>query len=106
MHDNAGRLERIARRYAWWSEPERTLTDNMPRLIAQVMEMGTWEDAHTLLDIVGQDAFRSVLRQPPPGVFSPKSWVFWHRRLGLGEAPELKSGRDIPSKAENRAADR
>jgi hypothetical protein len=83
------RLAKIARRYAWWSEPKRTLAENMPRLIAQVMEMGTWEDAHDLLDIVGSDAFKNVLHHPPPGVFSPKSWVFWHRRLGLGEAPEL-----------------
>jgi hypothetical protein len=96
------RLTQIARRYAWWSEPERTLADNMPRLVAQVMEMGTWEDAHALLDIVGAHAFRSVLHQPPPGVFSPKSWVFWHRRLGMGEAPELKSGREIPPQSEHR----
>ena len=97
-------LLEIARRYVWWSDPEQTLAENLPRLMAQVMEMGTWDHAHALLDVVGEEAFRKVLRHPPPGVFSPKSWVFWHRRLGLGEAPPLKTGREIPSEPENRAA--
>ena len=46
--------------------------------------MGTWEDAHALLRILGREAFVSVLRAPPPGVFSPHSWSFWHLRLGMG----------------------
>jgi hypothetical protein len=48
------------------------------------MELGTWDDAHALLDVVGLDRFREVLAAPPPGMLSEKSWTFWHYRLGLG----------------------
>jgi hypothetical protein len=71
--------------------------DNLPRLVAQAMQLGTWEDAHELLQLVGRDLFVEVLHAPPPGVFSAKSWTFWHRRLGLGEPPELPVGRRVPA---------
>jgi hypothetical protein len=106
MDRHPARLVEIARRYVWWSTPEQTISGNMPRLVAQVMEMGTWQDAHELLNLLGRGAFESVLRDPPPGVFSPKSWVFWHHRLGLGEAPELEPGRRIPEETQFRAAGR
>jgi hypothetical protein len=89
----------LAERYVWWSSAERTLQSKMPRLVAQVMEMGTWEDAHHLLRIVGRDAFVAVLRSPPPGTFSLRSWSFWHRRLGLGKPPALPAGRPLPDAA-------
>ncbi|HEY3776818.1 MAG TPA: hypothetical protein VGL35_02040 [Rhizomicrobium sp.] len=89
-------LLRIARRYIWWSAPEETVSKNLPRLVAQVMELGTWEDSHELLGLLGREAFVDVLRHPPPGVFSPKSWSFWHYRLGLGAPPEYPRGRIIP----------
>ena len=92
-------LLELARRYSWWSAPEETVVSNLPRLVAQVMEMGTWDDAHALLDSLGAEPFREVLRQPPPGTLSPKSWAFWHYRLGLGEAPEYPAGRKIPLEA-------
>ena len=91
------RLRELAGRYVWWSAPERTIAENLPRLIAQVMEMGTWEDSHELLALLGRDAFERVLRSPPSGILSPKSWVFWHYRLGLGEPRKSPPSRVIPS---------
>jgi hypothetical protein len=79
------RLRRIARTYIWWTPPERSL-ETIDRLVAQVMEFGTWEDANWLLGRLGPDAFIKVLEAPPPGVLSPKSWTFWHIRL-LGGTP-------------------
>jgi hypothetical protein len=106
MKSDPSPLVRIARRYVWWSAPERTIAENLPRLIAQVMEMGTWKDAHELLALLGGDAFENVLRHPPPSVLSPKSWVFWHHRLGLGEAPELATKRNIPNEVQSGASAR
>lgn len=103
---SSARLLQIAERYVWWSAPDKTLSENLPRLIAQVMEMGTWEDAHELLALVGREAFIDVLRDPPAGVFSPKSWTFWHVRLDMGQAPELKTGRTIPVETRSGAAGR
>lgn len=89
---------KLARRYIWWSSPEETMVSNLPRLIAQVMELGTWEDAHALLALVGLRAFVDVLRHPPPGVFSPRSWHFWHYRLGLGPPAGGPPQRRIPQR--------
>jgi hypothetical protein len=79
-------LEHLARRYVWWTDPERVLRESMPRLIASVMELGTWDDAETLRSIVGQHAFEEVALNPPQGVISARSLAFWYARLGLGEA--------------------
>lgn len=76
-------LERLARRYVWWTEPQRVIADDMPRLIAAVMEIGTWEDAEALRAIAGDDAFAAIARNPPPGLISQRSLNFWHIRLGL-----------------------
>lgn len=73
-------LVQLARRYVWWSPPESALADRR-RFVAQVMALGTWEDAHALLRLLGPEAFLEVLRSPPPGVLSARSWWFWHRRL-------------------------
>jgi hypothetical protein len=100
MAADRARLLKLAARYVWWAAPETTVDDNLPQLIAQAMQLGTWEDAHELLDLVGRDAFVQVLRTPPVGVLSPRSWRFWHRRLDLGEPPPLPVGRRLPAKAD------
>jgi hypothetical protein len=50
------------------------------RVIAQVLEFGD---------------FDSVLRRAQPGWFSPRSWSYWHLKLGLsasGAVPPLPQG--------------
>ncbi len=93
------RLTDLARRYMWWNAPEAALAAHR-RFIAQVMAIGTWEDAHWLLRHLGAEAFVEVLRSPPPGVLSPRAWHFWHRRL-LGRAPPVPvpPGRSIPGRS-------
>ncbi len=79
----------LAARYVWWKTPEQAAAD-LPRLAAQVMELGLFEDAALLAARLGEEALRQVLRQAPAGVFSPRSWAYWHVRLGLtrpGETP-------------------
>jgi hypothetical protein len=87
------RLERLASRYIWWTPPERTVTENLPRLVAAVMEMGTWDDAHELRSIVGDRAIAEVLDAPPAGVLSARSLAFWHARLGRAGDPPLPAKR-------------
>ncbi len=87
-------LLRLAERYVWWRKPDTVVSSGLPRLVVSVMELGTWEDAHELLDILGPQMFIEVLKAPPPGVISSKSLAFWHNRLGLeGEPP--KAGRRL-----------
>ena len=60
-------LLRLAERYVWWTKPDIVVATGLPRLVVSEMELGTWEDAHELLDIVGPQMFIDVLKAPPPG---------------------------------------
>jgi hypothetical protein len=77
----------LAAKYVWWTPPEKVLAEETPRLVASVMELGTWEDAAQLLEIVGPEIFLEVLASPPAGTISDRSLAFWHYRLGRPGAP-------------------
>jgi hypothetical protein len=84
-------LLRLAQKYIWWTPPERIVAEGLSRLVAQVMEFGTWEDANALIACVGTAPFIAALDDPPPGVVSDKSLAFWHIRLGReGERPRAR----------------
>ncbi len=77
-------LERVSPVYVWWKTPnEALLYPN--RLIAQVMNMGTYEDTQSLERLVGNDRLREVVVHAEAGWFRPRSWSYWHHRLGLIE---------------------
>ena len=77
-------LERLARKYLWWMKPQQVVKDP-DRLIAQIMNLGTFEDARLVEASFGRDRLRRVLRNAAPGQFDEKSWAFWHYRLDLAE---------------------
>lgn len=74
-------LQYLARTYVCWTDPAMMVTDILDRLVVAVMEMGTREDAHALLRIVGDRAFHAVLDAPPHGITSDRSLAFWHYPL-------------------------
>lgn len=80
-------LEGVAARLFWWKQPAEALADPK-RFLAQVMTYGTVEDVAIVQRHFPESAFREVLADPPPGVFDPRSWAYWHLRFDL-EAPEL-----------------
>lgn len=59
------------------------------RVLARVMDIGTWEDIVLMLRTVDAEILRRTLAEA--GWFRPRSWHFWHYRLGL--AAEIE---DIP----------
>ena len=72
----------------WWKPPEEAV--RWPeRLLAQVMTLGTWEDIETARAEWGDEGFRQVLAHPPPGVFDPRSWNYWHVIFNLTPVPPL-----------------
>jgi hypothetical protein len=77
-------LERLARKYLWWMKPQQVAKDP-DRLIAQVMCLGTFEDARLVEAGFGKDRLRRVLLDAAPGQFDEKSWAYWHYRLDLAE---------------------
>jgi hypothetical protein len=84
-------LEELAEKLFWWKSPEEALA-RWPRFLAQVMTLGTWNDVQTVRRICGKEAFREVLRDPPAGVFDPRSWAYWHAVFGLS-VPSLPKRR-------------
>ncbi len=81
-------LELLAQRYVWWASVAWAL-DHPHRFYASVMNLGSWDDILLLLGAVDEDTLRDVLLSAPPGVFSQRSWDFWHVKLGVSPIPPL-----------------
>lgn len=75
-------LLQLAGKYVWWQPPERTLAHRR-RFVAQVMNIGDFNDATTLLAIVGRPSFEDALKHAEVGWFTPKAWAYWHYRFEL-----------------------
>lgn len=86
-------LDDTARRLVWWKSPAEALADPH-RFLAQVMVYGTVQDIVDARRHFSDDDFRRVLERPPPGVFDPRSWTYWHVVLGL-DPPGAIPGRDL-----------
>ena len=81
-------LLRLAGRLIWWKPPAEAARD-IPRLAAQAMILGTWDDVQTARKLFGADTFKRVLDNPPPGVFDERSWAYWNAVFGREPAPPL-----------------
>ena len=88
-------LKPFAERYIWWMTPDEAV--KMPdRVVAQVMNIGDWDDTQALLRLVGEDYFREVLQHAEIGQFNARSWHYWHYRLGVaahGQVPPMPTRR-------------
>jgi hypothetical protein len=81
-------LKRLAGRYIWWKTPDEAAA--MPaRVIAQVMNLGDYEDVQILAKRVGDAALRDVLTHAEAGQFNERSWAYWHYRLGLADVDHV-----------------
>jgi hypothetical protein len=82
------KLEYLAKRYVWWESPKWSY-QHPEVFLANVMNMGTWEDTQTLRKEISEEQLRQVLREASPGYFSYRSWDYWHLRLGFKTIPPL-----------------
>ncbi|WP_375787056.1 hypothetical protein ACE10Z_05650 [Bradyrhizobium sp. Pha-3] len=73
-------LEQFRRKYLWWGP-----VDGQPfseeRVIAQTMNLGTYDDILLLEDAVGQACLVEIMRSAEPGWINDRSWEFWRGRL-------------------------
>ncbi len=81
-------LDRLARKYLWWKTPDEAMA-TPERVIAQVMNLGDFEDVQTLANRVGDEVLRDVLTHAEAGQFNARSWAYWHYRLGLAEVDHV-----------------
>jgi hypothetical protein len=81
-------LRHLATKYVWWKTPEEAIA--FPRrVIAQVMNIGDYADVQALANQVGEEALKDVIRTAEAGEFDPRSWSYWHYRLGLADLEEV-----------------
>jgi hypothetical protein len=81
----------LARKYVWWKPADEAGRDQ-ERLVAQVMNLGTYDDIQLVAAKLGEDYLRGVLKGAEAGSFGERSWAYWHYRLGLarpGRVPPL-----------------
>ncbi|MGH8801357.1 MAG: hypothetical protein ACREX6_03545 [Casimicrobiaceae bacterium] len=89
--DHTGELEALARRYIWWKSATEAMS-TPDRIIAQVMNIGDFDDMQALARQVGDDVLRRVLTNAEAGQFNARSWTYWHYRLDLahlGQVPPM-----------------
>lgn len=85
----------LAGKYIWWKSPEDAAAQP-ERVIAQVMNIGDFEDIQRLEALAGPEMLTRILAHAEIGQFTPRSWSYWHYRLGiagLDEVPALPSRR-------------
>jgi hypothetical protein len=91
-------IEKLGRKYLWWRPVDgRAFSED--RVIAQVMDLGTYDDLLLLEATLGQPRLTGIMRDAEPGWFSDRSWEFWRGRLSFA------TGATIPARAPRRALD-
>jgi hypothetical protein len=75
-------IRKMASKYIWWKTPDEAAA-SPERVLAQVMNIGDYDDVQTIASQIGNDALRDVLTHAEIGQFNQRSWFYWHYRLGL-----------------------
>lgn len=86
MTSRAELLADFAQRYLWWTD------DGGPtekRIIAQVMNLGTYDDIRRLEQAFDAGTLRSVMLHAQAGWISDRSLDFWRGRLHLHGDPAV-----------------
>ena len=77
----------LARRYLWWA-PAGDAPHAFERALAQIMNLGTYEDIRRLEAELDENTLLGVMMRAEPGWFDARSWAFWRGRLAASRLPE------------------
>ena len=75
-------LHELSTRYIWWEKSEITIKNPL-RIIAQVMNVGTYKDILRLENNIERTLLIKAVTQALPGWFNGRSWSYWHYRLHI-----------------------
>jgi len=89
-------ITEFGRKYLWW-KPVGGQRFSEDRIIAQTMNLGTYDDILLLEQTVGKSRLVEVMLRAEPGWINDRSWEFWRGRLSFA------TGAAIPDKAPRRA---
>ena len=79
-------LAKVAKRVIWFEKPDEALADPI-RFVTYAMTYGTHEDMKVIRQYLSDDDLRETLAKAPAGIFDPRSWAYWHLKLGQYPAP-------------------
>jgi hypothetical protein len=91
-------IAELGRKYLWW-ESIGSQPHSEERVIAQAMDLGTFDDIRRMEKTLGSKRLAQVMLQAAPGWFSDRSWEFWRGRLSIA------LGRELPEEAPRRLLD-
>jgi len=91
-------LANLERKYFWW-EPIGAEPRSADRIIAQAMNLASFDDARRLERELGSAALVNTMLAAQAGWLNDRSWEFWRGRLALS------TGRAIPEDAPRRSFD-
>ncbi len=84
VRGHAALLARLASKYIWWLTTAEAM-EYPVRVVAQVMNLGEFEDVRRMVEALGEEVLRAVVNHAEAGQFNERSWHYWHFRLGLAE---------------------
>lgn len=82
----------ISERIIWFETPEVAL-QNPVRFIAYAMRYATHQDMQCIRKHVDDDALKVALNHAPAGIIDPRSWAYWHVKMGIYPPPPLPQRR-------------
>jgi hypothetical protein len=91
-------LSDLEHKYFWW-EPVGSEPRSADRIVAQAMNMASFDEVRRLERDLGQDALLNIMLAAQPGWLDDRSWEFWRGRLAFA------TGRAIPEDAPRRSFD-
>lgn len=87
----------LEQKYFWW-EPVGSQPRSDARILAQAMDLASFQDVRRLETTLGLDRLADALLGAEPGWISERSWEFWRGRLRA-------TGRAIPETPPRRSFD-
>jgi hypothetical protein len=87
----------FGRKYLWWNPSGGSPPHSEDRIIAQTMNLGTYDDILLLEQVVGRARLAEIMLHAEPGWLNDRSWEFWRGRLSFA------TGAAIPNQAPRRA---
>lgn len=84
-------IAEFGRKYLWW-EPVGDQAHSDDRIIAQAMNLGTYDDILLLEQTVGRPRLVEIMLRAEPGWINDRSWEFWRGRLSLATGAAIPNG--------------
>ena len=84
-------IAEFGRKYLWW-EPVGERPHSEDRIIAQTMNLATYDDILLLEQTVGRPRLVEIMLHAEPGWINDRSWEFWRGRLSLATGAAIPNG--------------